>query len=107
MPAKADSAGKAKLNAANEETKRFQLTSRGQMQTDPTLRVLGHQRIFAMGDAAGAADGFTPEATSKEAAFPSTAQVRHGFREAARAASTGVYSFLCQHLTRMQKKRYA
>lgn len=46
----------------------FPLNSRGQTETDETLRVKGHPRVFALGDAAGVA-------SSKGETLAPTAQV--------------------------------
>lgn len=50
----------------------FPTTSRGATMTDPTLRVLNHTRVFALGDVATVADG---QRSDQATALPQTAQV--------------------------------
>ena len=57
----------------------FPADTRGALRTDPTLRVLDHPRVFALGDVAGpAAAAVAAEASTSGVAaysFPATAQV--------------------------------
>ena len=56
----------------------FPADKRGALRTDPTLRVLDHPRVFALGDVAGpAAAAVAAEASTSGVAssFPATAQV--------------------------------
>ena len=48
----------------------FELNERGAAETDSTLRVLKHSRVFALGDVSGI------HVAQQEGALPATAQVR-------------------------------
>ena len=53
----------------------FPANERGALRTDPTLRVLDHPRVFALGDVASAAPPASAAAASSPAgALPATAQ---------------------------------
>jgi demethylphylloquinone reductase len=62
--------------ASSQPLEPFPADARGQLETDATLRVLRHSRVFALGDVAGAGAG--------GAAHPATAQV--AFQQADYAA---------------------
>jgi NADH dehydrogenase FAD-containing subunit len=71
----------------------FPANERGALRTDPTLRVLDHPRVFALGDVAGpAAAAVVAEASTsgQAASFPATAQAR-----ALSAAAAPAYTFAC------------
>lgn len=62
----------------------FPTTAAGATQTDTTLRVLGHQRVFALGDVAVSGSSSTSVGAAEAEALPATAQV--AFQQADYAA---------------------
>lgn len=54
----------------------FPANERGALRTDPTLRVLDHPRVFALGDVASASLPASAATSSSGGALPATAQAR-------------------------------
>lgn len=71
--------------AASQPLEPFPCDSRGQLETDPTLRVVKHSRVFALGDVSkGQPDQQTGDGSSSTSYYPATAQV--AFQQADYAA---------------------
>jgi NADH:ubiquinone reductase (non-electrogenic) len=73
---------------ASQSLQPFPVDARGQLQTDPTLRVLQHSRVFALGDVSKGQPGNDGSSASagggQTAMYPATAQV--AFQQADYAA---------------------
>jgi NADH:ubiquinone reductase (non-electrogenic) len=71
--------------AASQPLQPFPCDSRGQLKTDPTLRVVQHARVFALGDVSkGHSEQHTGDGSTSTSYYPATAQV--AFQQADYAA---------------------